>query len=163
RPRIHSIHVQSEEPWVPWELIKLSGEDGAGMIVEGGFLCEEFEVTRWVPGLAYQQDLTLNDIGVVTPSDSGLPAAGPERDALLGLAAPQRRVTLIDAEEGALRKALAGGTLDAIHFTGHGLATALSADRAEIRLEQSSYLRPEDLTGVVSNLGRKHPLVFLNA
>jgi hypothetical protein len=157
------VHIQSEEPWIPWELIKLSGDDGTGMIVEGGFLCEEFEVTRWVPGLGYKPDLTLNDIGVVTPSDSGLSAAVPERDALLALAAPQRRVTPIDAEEVALRKTLAAGTLDAIHFTGHGLATAASADRAEIRLEQGSRLRPEDLTGVVANLGRKHPLVFLNA
>ena len=163
RPRIHSVHIQSEEPWIPWELIKLSGDDGTGMIVEGGFLCEEFEVTRWVPGLGYKPDLTLNDIGVVTPSDSGLSAAVPERDALLAMAAPQRRVTPIDAEEVALRKSLAAGTFDAIHFTGHGLAPATSADRAEIRLEQGSRLRPEDLTGLVRNLGRKHPLVFLNA
>jgi hypothetical protein len=165
RPRIHSVHVQSEEPWIPWELIKLSGDDGAGGVVGGGFLCEEFEVTRWVPGLGYHPELTLNNIGIVTPSDSGLSAAEPERNAMLGLASSQRRVTPIDAEEVALRKVLAGGTLDAIHFTGHGLATAASADRAQIRLEQGSRLRPEDLTGEVANLGRRgnHPLVFLNA
>jgi hypothetical protein len=163
RSRIRSIHVQSEEPWIPWELIRLSGTDDTGAISAGGFITEEFEVTRWVPGLAYQCDLTFNEVGVVTPSDSGLPAALPERSAMLALAAPGRRVTPIDADEITLRQALASGTLDAIHFTGHGSATVTSADRAEIQLAQGSRLRPEDLVGEVGNLRRKHPLVFLNA
>jgi len=165
RPRIRSIHVQSEEPWIPWELIKLSGDDGTGLVVAGGFLCEEFEMTRWVLGLNYYPELTLNNIGVVTPGDSGLTAAEPERDALLDLKSPQRLVTPIEAEEVTLCKVLAGGKLDAIHFTGHGSATAASADRAEIELEHGSRLRPENLTGETANLGRRgnHPIIFLNA
>jgi hypothetical protein len=165
-PRIASIHVQSEEPWIPWELIKLSGDDGAGAIVDGGFLCEEFEMTRWIPGLGYFPKLALNDIGVVTPADSGLIAAEPEKDTLFELAHSQGlQAKVIEAEEVALRQALANGTFDAIHFTGHGRAGAVNADRAEIELTNKSRLRPEDLTGVVANLGRKgrHPLVFLNA
>jgi hypothetical protein len=163
RGRIRSVHIQSEEPWIPWELLKLSGDDGAGAIAEGGFLCEEFEVTRWIPGLPYRADLALANIGVVAPADAGLAAAPAERQALLALQTPTRQVTEIEAEEVALRDALKSGAYDGLHFTGHGLAAADNADRAEIRLEEGSRLRPEDLTGVVANLGRGRPLVFLNA
>jgi CHAT domain-containing protein len=163
RSRIRSVHIQSQEPWVPWELLKPSGDDGTGNIAEAGFLCEDYEVTRWVPGLAYRHDLTMTNVGVVTPPDSGLPAAIPERDQMMSLASPTRQVTAIQAEEVALRQALAGGGLDVIHFTGHGIAGATSADRSEIRLQSGSRLRPEDLTGVVANLGTRKPIVFLNA
>jgi CHAT domain len=163
RTRIRSVHIQSQEPWVPWELLKPSGDDGTGNVAEAGFLCEDYEVTRWVPGLAYRHDLTMTNVGVVTPQDSGLPAAIPERDQMMSLASQTRQVTAIQPEEVALRQALAGGGLDVIHFTGHGVAGATSADRSEIRLQAGSRLRPEDLSGVVANLGKRRPIVFLNA
>jgi len=50
RSRIRSVHIQSQEPWVPWELLKPSGDDGTGNVAEAGFLCEDYEVTRWVLG-----------------------------------------------------------------------------------------------------------------
>jgi CHAT domain-containing protein len=53
--------------------------------------------------------------------------------------------------------------LDVIHFTGHGVAGGSNADRGEIRLQSGSRLRPEDLSGVVANLGKGKPIVFLNA
>ena len=163
RNRIRSVHIQSQEPWVPWELLKPSGDDGTGTVVEAGFLCEDCEVTRWVPGLGYRHDLTMTNVGVVIPPDSGLPASIPEKDQMLALATPNRQVTPIEPEEVTLRKALAAGTFDVIHFTGHGVAGAASADRAEIRLEAGSRLRPEDLSGVVAGLGKQRPIVFLNA
>lgn len=163
RGRIRSVQIQSEEPWVPWEIIKLTGDDGTGTIVEAGFLCEDYEVTRWVPGLGYRCKLTMNNIAIVVPSNSGLPASSPERDAMLGLASPKRSVTPIEAEEVTLRQALATATFDAIHFTGHGNAGTTSADRAEIHLDGGSRLRPEDLTGEVANFGKCNPVIFLNA
>jgi hypothetical protein len=46
RDRIKVKQVQSEEPWIPWELCKLQGREG-GLVVEGPFLCEAFAMTRW--------------------------------------------------------------------------------------------------------------------
>jgi len=163
RTRIRSVHIQSQEPWVPWELLKPSGDDGTGTVVEAGFLGEDYEVTRWVPGLGYRHDLTMTNVGVVIPPDSGLPASIPEKYQMLALATPKRQVTPIEPEEVTVRRALAAGTFDVIHFTGHGVAGAANADRAEIRLEAGSRLRPEDLSGVVANLGKRKPIVFLNA
>lgn len=163
RSRIRSVHVQSEEPWIPWELIRLSGVGADDTIVTGGFLCEEFEVTRWVPEVVHKWDLTMNEVGVVVPASSGLPASGPELDALKGLFAPPRQLAEIPAHDVILRKALAAAKHDTIHFTGHGVAGGANADHAEIRLDDDRRLRPEDLTGVVFNMRKRRPLVFLNA
>lgn len=163
RKRIKSILVQSEEPWIPWELCKLFGADGDGGIAEGGFLCEEFEMTRWLIGTKQYQELDMRVIGVVVPADSDLPAAPAERDFMLGLASAGRTTKQIAAEAVALRDAMASGKYDGLHFTGHGQFTTGESDRAALSLDHGS-LTPQDLTGVVANLGRKrHPLVFLNA
>src|SRR3712207_8114333 len=40
--------------------------------------CEAFEVTRWIPGVARRPRLTLNNLAVVAPRDSGLGSARKE-------------------------------------------------------------------------------------
>jgi hypothetical protein len=163
RDSIQSIEIQSEEPWVPWELCKLWMDDGTGKITEDGFLCEKFLVTRWLPGVPQRSSLTASAIGLVVPSDSGLTAAEPERDYIAGLQTAGRTVTSIPAQTADLRQALAAATYDCLHFTGHGKFDPGNADRSSIRLEQDRRFTPEDVSGKVASLGQRHPLVFLNA
>jgi hypothetical protein len=162
RGRIRSVQIQSEEPWIPWELVKLFGKEG-DRTKEADFLCEEFEVTRWLMGKAQHAALPMKAIGLVVPPDSGLPAAPAERDNVAALAGAGRTVTAIAAKATDLRKALADAKYDVLHFTGHGKAAPGNADRSAIALEGGQKFSPEDLTGVVANLGRTHPFVFLNA
>ena len=86
RDRIDSIIVQSEEPWIPWELCRLLGKED-GKVVEGPFLCEAFAVTRWLPGLGFKRPLHLTNLALIVPADSGLPLATAEKDYVLSLAA----------------------------------------------------------------------------
>ncbi|MBL8742873.1 MAG: CHAT domain-containing protein, partial [Myxococcales bacterium] len=162
RDRISSVQIQSEEPWVPWELCKLSGPSN-GRIVEGGFLTEAFRVTRWFPGLPQRSSLSLGSIALVVPTGSGLPAAPAERDFVRGLAGSGRKVTDVAPRAGDLRAALAAGIHDGLHFTGHGAANDANPDRSTISLESGNKLSPEDLSGPVANLGLTHPLVIFNA
>jgi hypothetical protein len=62
RHSIQSVIVQSEEPWIPWELCKLCGEED-GRVAEGPFLCEAYAITRWVPGLGFKQPLQPQEPG----------------------------------------------------------------------------------------------------
>jgi CHAT domain-containing protein/uncharacterized protein associated with vWA-MoxR-VMAP ternary system len=163
RGKIKSVQVQSAEPWVPWELCKMSNAGAPGAIEEGGFLSEEFEVTRWLFGVGQRADLSMKSLGVVVPGDSGLAAAGAEAAYFNGLAGPSRTVTKIPAKPSELRNALAGGTYDVLHFTGHGLYHAGNADRSRMELDGGVAFTPMDVSGVVANLGRAHPVVFLNA
>jgi hypothetical protein len=162
RERIASIQIQSEEPWIPWELCRLSGEH-EGVVVEGPFFCEAFEVTRWIPEIPLHPQLTLNNMAVVVPKDCGLAATREELRYLLSLAGGSRSVTEIPARYVDVRTALRSGTYDGFHFSGHGLTRSGDPDRAAIRLEEAEELRPEELGGVMRNLGRARPLVFLNS
>ncbi len=119
RERITSVQVQSEEPWIPWELCKLLGADG-GEVEEGPFFCEAFELSRWLPGLPQVPHLGLRKLAVVVPGDSGLAFAATERDFLLSLAAGDRHVEQIPATFLDVHAALASGTYDGWHFSGHG-------------------------------------------
>jgi hypothetical protein len=163
RSRIASVQVQSDEPWIPWELCRLCTHEDDGRIVEGPFLSEAYAVTRWRPGLPQQLTLTLNNVALVVPKDSQLPYAPKERDYLLSLNSAERTVSPVRAGELEVLEALASGRYDGWHFSGHGSATAPGANGAIMLLEDSEVLTPSLLRGEPQNLGRTHPLVFLNA
>ena len=164
RERIRSVRVQSEEPWVPWELCRLQGTDTDGRVQEAGFLCQEFDVTRWIPGVPLVSRLSCRRMGVVMTGGSGLANAAQERDELLALATDERTVEPIEARYLDVMRALCEGAHDAWHFIAHGYYRADSPDHSGIILENDKRLRAEDLSGEVRNLGAHHrPLVFMNA
>jgi len=162
RSRIQSVQVQSEEPWIPWELCKLYGEEN-GRVVEGPFLCEGFAITRWLPGIALKPSLKLKNLALVVPADSGLAFAASERDYILSLANGGRQVRHISATFLDVREVLASGVYDGWHFSGHGGFRGPEPNRSAIYLENLETLTPEDLSGLVSNLGIAKPVIFFNA
>ena len=162
RERIGSIIIQSEEPWIPWELCRLLGRDG-DRIVEGPFLCEAFAVTRWLPGLGFKRPLRLTNLALIVPADSGLPLAAAERDYVLSLAAAGRTVTSITPTFSDVQNAFTAGVYDGLHFTGHGVAKDANPDRSAIILAADEAFSPEDVSGTAVNVGIPHPVVFINA
>lgn len=163
RDQISSVIIQSEEPSIPWELCRLQGREGDA-IVDGPFLAEGYRVTRWIPGIGTKPDLHISRIGLVVPRDSGLDMTRLERTFVSDLAQGSRTVEEIPSTYVDVKRALASGSFDCLHFSGHGAAAdTANADRARIELEDGQALYPEDLSGSTMNLGRLRPLVFLNA
>jgi hypothetical protein len=162
RNQIKSVQIESEEPWIPWELCKLEGKE-SGRIVEGPFFCEAFAISRWLMGIGMKPTLTLKNMALVLPTDSGLPSAASEGDYLLSLANGGRKVTQVPANYLDLIDGMKKGEYDGWHFTGHGGFAAPDPNRSVMVLEGGQKLMPEDLSGLVKNLGRAEPLVFLNA
>jgi hypothetical protein len=161
--RVTTVQVQSEEPWVPWEICRLTGTRD-GRVVEGEFLCEKFELTRWRQGQPLRLRLSLTNLGLVVPPDSGLASAEAEAAALRALARDGRAVVDVPPDYVTVRRVLGEGIHDGIHFCGHGAFPDRSnPERAEIELAGRVKLRPSDLAGAAANLGRATPLVFLNA
>ncbi len=160
--RIQEIQIQSEEPWIPWELCRLMSEEN-GEIIEGPFLCEAFAMTRWMPGIGQKPALSLNKIGLIAPGDSGLAYAKDEAAFLNTLATATRSVTAIPANYLDVTDALAAGLYDVLHFTGHGVFRAPDPNHSGMELEAGDQLVPEDISGILRNLGKASPLVFLNA
>lgn len=162
RDRIKTVFVQSSEPWVPWELCRMTGEEG-GRKVEGPFFCEAFEMTRWLPGTGIQPALRLSKMAVVVPEGSGLPYSASEAQFLLELAGGQRQVSRVPARYLPLFEAFSAGQYDGWHFSGHGAVRGADPNKSEMLLEQQETLTPLRISGQAANLGLSHPLVFLNA
>lgn len=163
RHRITRIRIDSEEPYIPWELIRLSGPDEEGNVTEDRFLCE-YEFTRWIPGYGLRSRLGLADFGVVIPDDSGLASAQEEKTYLSGLASPGRKVTAVAPAFDELMDALAAGVHDVWHFSGHGsVQDDQDPNRAVIQLADGQRFTPEQISGRQVNVGRPGPLVFFNA
>lgn len=161
---IKSVFIQSEEPWIPWELCQLTGKVD-GRVEVGPFFCEAFSMSRWIPGKDCPWQLHLSNVGVVVPKDSGLKGARDEATYFTNdfAADAGRTVTRIEATAQGVRLALESGSYDALHFSGHGAWTETGANDSEIVLEDDRRLTPGALTGKALNLGLATPLVFLNA
>ena len=162
KDRIRTVFIQSNEPWVPWELCRLTGME-QGKKVEGEFFCEAFEITRWLPGTGIKPALRLSNLAVVAPDNSGLPYSVSELQYMLGLAAGGPKVTRIPARYLELFNAFSAGDHDGWHFSGHGASRGLDPNNSEMILDQGDTLTPMRISGTAANLGRATPLVFLNA
>ena len=161
--RISSVFIQTSEPWIPWELCRLSGEGTSGL-EEGPFLCEIYDLSRWYPGTGLKRELTAHNVGFIAPRDAGLADQATEITMLEGLGDPSRTVVDINATYEGVLAAFGSAGHDVIHFAGHGSnIDPTNATRSELELSGPWNLRPNDISGVVKNLGKASPLVFLNA
>src|SRR6185436_10409144 len=118
---------------------------------------------RWFPGLPRRMRLSLSNLALIAPDDSGLPAVAAERRYFETLAGEGVAVSFVPATVVEVYKALASGTYDGIHFSGHGAFRNPNPDRSVIELQAGEQLSPEAISGRVRNLEKGRPLVFLNA
>jgi formylglycine-generating enzyme required for sulfatase activity len=163
RGKARSLLIQSDDPWIPWEILCLP-ENPGGDDTDGPFLCEAFAMTRWLRAIRLTLFLPLTRLAVVIPRNSGLPQAEGEYEDLLALAAGEaRRVERIPARLSELRQELRRGEHDGWHFTGHGIHRESAPDLSAIWLEDGDELTPVHLSGGARRMGGKRPLVFLNA
>ncbi len=156
-----TLHLISNEAWIPWELLKLYNPDDTGS--DGLFLVQAFALTRWLQDAPGCLALPLSNVALVVPDDSRLKTAGEERDRMLALASGGRQVTRIPARLLELVDAMAAGGYDGWHFTGHGLAAGDNPFLWALRLENEETLRATDLYDRARNMGTTRPAVFLNA
>jgi hypothetical protein len=164
KERLETIVVQTTDPWVPWELCLLSGTDANGVIQEDGYFCEKFQLTRWIPQVPLHGTLTASSIGFIAPRDSALPSQEAEVAMLEGLSTDTRHVERIPATTEKVLEALTAARYDVIHFSGHGTPNRPTmASPSRLQLSGDNDISPDSITGRVRNLGRRQPLVFLNA
>ncbi len=159
RGQIETVQILSDEPYIPWELIKLQGEGGE----EGPYLCEAFRVTRWLRTIPQPTgDLPLRRLALVQPADSGLPSTPGEREDLVALFGAER-VVEIEATYPSVKAGLDGGEFEAWHFSSHGSAGAKDPNLSTFYLANDEALKPAHLVTAKGNLSRLRPLFFLNA
>jgi CHAT domain-containing protein len=158
-----TLLIQSDEPFIPWEIARLEGQDRKRRVVEGPFLCEAFAVTRWVRGVPHKIRLPIRNLALVVPRNSQLKEAAAEQKDIHALVKSYgRQANDIEPTRSEVWRAMASGDYDGWHFAGHGVATGDDANRWAIELDGPSRLAAEDLLEEPKNLGLARPLVFLN-
>ncbi len=159
---VASIRIESEEPWIPWEIVKLESREG-GRQMAGPFLCEAFAVTRWLPGFEEVTSFSLTDIAVISANRELLPGPEEEHEIMMSLADSNRRVRSIPPKFLDVVEALASGQHDVIHYSGHAHVHGDDPSRWAVALDDHYLLTVQDLSGVMMGLGKRHPLIFWNS
>ncbi len=161
RNHIRTLHIHSDESWVPWELCTLQSKNAQGRVEVFGMLCERFEVTRWHSKAQAYKLARWRKALLIVPGDSKLPEASRLTPASFGLADPPEWQHVV-ARRNAVTSALSRGDFHLIHYAGHATASSTNPLRNALHLEASEEFTPVDLNGSAGDLGLGHPLVFLN-
>ncbi len=187
--KVQSVEILSDEPWIPWELVKpVEVEDGTEKALP--FWCERYQLARWVRGgKSMQPTLALGDgrivaVDLTAPTRGGAPkgrskssrlptrGGAGEEEPLLMVEEEVRRVRDAVAPEGVVDEVpprlkdvlgvLESGGFDFLHFACHGQHHEAVPALASLELEDGQ-ITPADLNPPFTNFGNDRPLVFLNA
>jgi CHAT domain len=161
RDDIKSIRIISQEPWIPWEIIKPYNKVN-GRLYTDKFLCEQYSFSRWLEHDEHIKHNELKKIKVVIPTDTGLTAAIEEHawiklfGANIGLDVSSIS-TYTDVKD-----ALDNPDFDILHFSTHGQYNEKTPQSSTIDLQGDIQIRPENLVGVTISVRDVNPIVFLN-
>lgn len=155
-----SLRIVSDDPWIPWEIVKPQLRDGVDP-----HLCEFFYLSRWLSGEAPPNQFDLSKVVVVLPP-SNLVAAERERSYVSNLpsATPShvRSVRLITSVNEVL-DSFRNGDASLYHFICHGNFDTSDPNESRLTLKDGS-LRASQITGEKrTGLRKAKPVVFLNA
>ncbi|MCB0185378.1 MAG: CHAT domain-containing protein [Caldilineaceae bacterium] len=87
RNQVRTIQLVSDEPWIPWELVKPYDDEDPTNFVDDDFLALRYDLARWfTPAPAPAPAIAIDSLACIAPADSGLPAAQQELTFLQQLA-----------------------------------------------------------------------------
>lgn len=160
-----SIQIYSNNPVLPWELMRPSRADGSD---ERDFLSLDYRVARWHvseegPQLdRAPQALTMNELVVIAPRYRGALALSSQ-SAEVGTLQTFTGFRQVPGRFGDLRTLFGNLPEGIIHFAGHGVIQSRPGLREYfIRLEDHD-LDVATFRGMTAGLTRRHPLIFFNA
>ncbi len=160
RDRVKTIQIVSDEPRIPWEMIKPYDDREVRDVVDDDFLCVRFQLARWLSGDAPPegriQVRRAVFVDVAETADDR-----PERRFFTQLEAshPGLEVLVPDPpKREAVEALLDAGGVDLWHFSAEG-----TAEPVAIRLPGGAPLAADDIHGRrQTHIIAARPLIFLN-
>ena len=166
RESVKTLLITSDEPWIPWELVRPYGEDFG----DDDFLCTQFAMTRWLRGKSPRprfkvESLASLEAGAVD-GEEFLASAKDECNYLISLA-DSRHVTNLSPSSSnfeAVKKLLdQGGKIHLWHVAAHGNLGRDDPNDSYIVLTDRLW-RAGDMAGLSKfEIQKTRPLVFFNA
>lgn len=165
RSSVRSLLIISDEPWIPWEMVK--PYDDAGDLLDDPFLAERFEITRWLSSKRpLSGSIEVYELACITGAHD-LPLASQEKNLLIRLTEERsglEDVTPSVSSVNALTSLFEEGGLGLVHFAQHGTFDPAMPNEAGLPLADGSVFRPSDLHGPIqTQIAEDRPLIVLNA
>jgi hypothetical protein len=187
---VKSILIVSDEPHIPWELIKpYRADPETGQFQEDDFWGEAFALTHWLPGRPPVQRIALRRVLAVavggeepitepaaavrelefvsaetSPTLINPRFAQEELAVLKGLEKSGARVEVLPARKRQLIEALERGAFDLLHLACHGsFGGVVKADASAIQMEDGAFCAAELPPRLADALRPAAPLIFFNA
>jgi len=139
RKSVKTIQIISDEPWIPWELIKPYDDEDQADLVNDDFLALKFDLARWfTPATPPVATIQINSLACIAPSDSGLPAAQQELDLLQQLATERQLqdYTPTTPDKSTVEALLSSGEAIRLwHFACHGDFDAAAPGQSPLFLQ----------------------------
>jgi CHAT domain len=160
---IKSVQILSDEPWIPWEIIKPWRELDDGKADEDLFLCERFSFSRWFPTVKEKMGQEIKKVKVVIPSDTKLNNPLAELEFIKKIGRNYGLSISSDSSYEEVMYTFENGGYDLIHFSSHGEYENKNSIFSFIELENRVKIRPTNISGRYITFGRANPLVILNS
>jgi hypothetical protein len=157
---VESIMIISDEPWIPWEIVKPSYESETGDIVEDDFLCGSYLLTRWIAGQPPPSRILVSHGALIAPIAHDLPNVARE---VTFLKTKLGNVEEIEPRLTRVRRLLRSGGYHLLHFACHGSFDPEEHEQSVVYLEGDDKLKSRDIAGERRNFGKDRPFVFINA
>lgn len=172
RHQAETVLLVSDEPWIPWELVKPFGNRDSDDAFEDDHLCCQFQLTRWLAG--GRPPASVIPVSALAALEAGKPPnlqplvhAADEARLVSSLAARHDGIVDLTLEEPTHRSVvelLRDHDLGLLHFVGHGEFDKSEPNVSGIWLNDGRMFRPRDLYGAIQRrLFRSRPLVFISA
>jgi tetratricopeptide (TPR) repeat protein len=163
RDRIKSVRVISNEPWIPWEIIKPWRQLENGVGEEDDFLCERYTFSRWIEK-PDRNKKEVKNIKVIIPNDTNLAATRLEQDWILGFSDKRNiKISFDSSYDQVINTLKTEKEIDILHFSTHGQKNKEDYLLSVIELEGNTHLKPRNLEGKKVTFGQSHPMVVINA
>lgn len=163
KSQVRTFIITSDEPWIPWEMMRPYRYDDEGERFDELFWCQQFALSRWLPGPGIADKLPLGKARSVSPYQINLSSVKEEIAFIKRLSELHPGITVLETLSNYLDVLdwLETQDFSMLHFACHGLFDATSPDNSAIRLSDS-VLRPSDIR-VRFGGKRLRPLIFINA
>ncbi|HEX6904689.1 MAG TPA: P-loop NTPase fold protein [Thermoanaerobaculia bacterium] len=166
RQNVSTWMIVSDEPWIPWELIKPYDDSNPQEVIDDDFICLRFQLTRWMSGsIAPAGNLPVRVLACIAPDDPEhelLPNAKLEKALVSSIASNHKGISDASGRGITIKEVtdIFRQGVDLIHFITHNQTEPESG----LLLADGSFLRPLNLSGPLqTQMASRRSFVFINA
>lgn len=163
RLSVNTLLITSDEPWVPWEMIKPYRFTKDGERQDAPFWCQQFTLSRWLSGPGTVDRLYSAPARAIASNQSNLPAVAQEVLFIQQLHSLDNSIQSLEpySKCSDVLDWMEQGNFLIAHFACHGMFDDTLPNNSAIQLSDG-LIYPSDLRCCFSGI-RNKPLVFINA